>query len=927
MGSPAIFSGAYVKLLKDKILFGNVARILTSTVDPSVTATLGEAGSIMMRTGAVPALFLKTDAGTTTNWVSVNSTDEFSVLSVAAGVVNLAGGSIFLPSGKVLTTYDGSGSLPTDFEGNLSINLVSLMAPTVGANGYLYLDLNTLASSPTTITGTSFAVYPITASNFVMLTTTPENTDLTRYVQIAAFKGEAGPIWGAASWYNFPRKMEQNPVTFASPVAYNLAPTLVGHIGDAGQMMGGHVLDADSFPWPTNRVFWNLRSSLVDNSGLGLSLSGPAVFNQTGLFGAVNDAAYSTGVAWTITNAFFQASAPVMACGWFKLANWANGSAQAILKIGQTADYVWEIRVTATGAIVIQWSDSTGAAAYTNTTTIANPNFSNASWHHVAVSYTATELRVYLDGKLATTITLVSAIRASTTGLFTIGGGDTLTVREVCCSKTNTLIDEDIRKLAAYKITHNLTLGATSQKWQAGRVRYDGDITEEMGDQGWLIDKTNINKLYIDFFDLNPIDLVYIKCEDQSISQPYVVTTRSTYDSGWLTAAPTIPFSHGLSGAPASVMAIYEATTGEYSLLAVGDFLSWNATQFVGDSAALGTITINSSHKLRIVASVGSNALAISVASLTTSGILNTSDQHIAGNKWLQGNWIPEADNAYDLGSAALRWKTLHVGPGSVIVHYDASDTKKLTFDFDSTMARIATDAASPMEFQIGVSQVGLISTNGAWTIGPSAGGVTHSMYGSLAISATSNQLVLGAVRTLTIAAPTPATSSRTMTIPDIGADASFVLTAGAQSVGGVKTFVNGIVLGATSTLTRYTAKTLLATDKFAANNSNAQSAPVSVYYMAIGDQVTVYIPAFTLTANSFDATLTFASALPVGYRPIADTKVPISIRSSANDYTMGVCRCYANGNIGVQHDPGGNYFGAGTAGVQESACVTFIVA
>ena len=373
MGSPAIFSGTYVKLLKDKILFGNSARILTGTVDPSVTATLGEAGSIMMRTGSTPALFLKTDAGSTTNWVSVNSTDEFSVLSVAAGFANLAGGSILLPGGKVLTTYDGSGALPTDFEVNLSLNLVSLMAPTVGANGYLYLDLNTLALSPTTITGTSFAVYPITTSNFVMFTTTPENTDLTRYVQIAAFKGEAGPVWGTTSWYNFPRKMEQLPVAFASPVAYSLAPTLIGKVGDVGQMMGGHVLDFDSFPSTTNIAFWNFRSSLTDNSGYGLSFSGPVVFTQAGLFGAANDAAYSTGVAWTLTNAFFQVSAPLMAAGWFKLANWANGSAQAILKIGQTADYVWEIRVTATGAIVMQWSDSTGALAYTNTTTIVNP--------------------------------------------------------------------------------------------------------------------------------------------------------------------------------------------------------------------------------------------------------------------------------------------------------------------------------------------------------------------------------------------------------------------------------------------------------------------------------------------------------------------------------------------------------------------------
>jgi len=122
-------------------------------------------------------------------------------------------------------------------------------------------------------------------------------------------------------------------------------------------------------------------------------------------------------------------------------------------------------------------------------------------------------------------------------------------------------------------------------------------------------------------------------------------------------------------------------------------------------------------------------------------------------------------------------------------------------------------------------------------------------------------------------------------------------------------------------------AKTLLATDKFTANNSGAQSSAVSVYYMSVGDQVTVYIPAFTLSANSSDVTLTFASTLPVGYRPLGDLIFSIAIRSAANDYTMGNCRIYTDGTIKINHDNGGNQFGAGTAGVQVASCVTFIVA
>jgi hypothetical protein len=48
---------------------------------------------------------------------------------------------------------------------------------------------------------------------------------------------------------------------------------------------------------------------------------------------------------------------------------------------------------------------------------------------------------------------------------------------------------------------------------------------------------------------------------------------------------------------------------------------------------------------------------------------------------------------------------------------------------------------------------------------------------------------VLGVTRTATISAVQPATTSRTYTIPDVSADASFVLTQGAQTIAGTKTF------------------------------------------------------------------------------------------------------------------------------------------
>ncbi len=57
---------------------------------------------------------------------------------------------------------------------------------------------------------------------------------------------------------------------------------------------------------------------------------------------------------------------------------------------------------------------------------------------------------------------------------------------------------------------------------------------------------------------------------------------------------------------------------------------------------------------------------------------------------------------------------------------------------------------------------------------------------------ATTNQLLLGTTRTVTITAPTPASLSRVWTIPDQSGDMTFVSAEGTQTLTGTKTFVDG---------------------------------------------------------------------------------------------------------------------------------------
>ena len=75
MGSPAIFKGANVKLLKDVIEFfstrtsGNVKLITNSTINPTSTTVDANAGSILLDQSG--NAYLKQDDGSTTNWKAI----------------------------------------------------------------------------------------------------------------------------------------------------------------------------------------------------------------------------------------------------------------------------------------------------------------------------------------------------------------------------------------------------------------------------------------------------------------------------------------------------------------------------------------------------------------------------------------------------------------------------------------------------------------------------------------------------------------------------------------------------------------------------------------------------------------------------------------------------------------------------------------
>ncbi len=113
----------------------------------------------------------------------------------------------------------------------------------------------------------------------------------------------------------------------------------------------------------------------------------------------------------------------------------------------------------------------------------------------------------------------------------------------------------------------------------------------------------------------------------------------------------------------------------------------------------------------------------------------------------------------------------------------------------------------------------------------------------AISIAATSNQLVLGTTRTATITAPTPASTSRVYTFPDLTGDYSVVGTIGNQTITGIKTFSTQLI-GA-GTATNDSAAAGIIGEVMQANDSTDQNFPTSTQY---GNTISL-----TLTAGDWD--------------------------------------------------------------------------
>lgn len=197
------------------------------------------------------------------------------------------------------------------------------------------------------------------------------------------------------------------------------------------------------------------------------------------------------------------------------------------------------------------------------------------------------------------------------------------------------------------------------------------------------------------------------------------------------------------------------------------------------------TLTVNSSDifvmnaALTVGGVIGASAGLVGAPSLSFSGDPDTGFYSVSANVL---GFVSGGVQRFTLG-------TNLVAANSAIIRNSDGAVGTPSFTFD-------TDPDSGM-YRIGANDYGF-AANGVlqWRISAT------DLIGSLpvTITPTTNQIVLGTTRTVTLTAPTPASASRTITIPDLTGDYSVLGTIGNQTATGVKTFSGQLIGKGTAT-------------------------------------------------------------------------------------------------------------------------------
>jgi hypothetical protein len=423
-----------------------------------------------------------------------------------------------------------------------------------------------------------------------------------------------------------------------SPLAYAQAKTALVAVGSVGNNQAGHTIDASDFPsglTTSQYSFWN--ASVTDGNttnAKNLTNVGTTATTATGIAG-VSGAFDFTGSTKSLTSSstFFNPGPGVSFAmgGWFYAAAWSSVPSSTLMGQWQSnADRGFNIQPV--GNIIAFQAASTASGSEGNLiVTIA----AGGGWHHFVELYDATntKLKAYVDGRLVASQTLAT-VRAVTSPAFGVAkdgnaGYFVGRAEEMFFVNGGTaLTDDDVRRLYAARLSHNLLVAPEKQLWSGNWYRADSSIANQLSDS-WLVSK-DTTKLWYDFNDLAAGSFVDFGAQNMATSG--TVVPIGLYDSGQLTAAPGTTIAHGLGIIPEVVTLQYEVsgTAGKPTSLESGDYCDWDNTNLYCDWTGL---TVDATHRLRVKAAVAQTSIAVPSASTIASGLVNTTTQSFAGAK------------------------------------------------------------------------------------------------------------------------------------------------------------------------------------------------------------------------------------------------------------------------------------------------------
>ncbi len=159
---------------------------------------------------------------------------------------------------------------------------------------------------------------------------------------------------------------------------------------------------------------------------------------------------------------------------------------------------------------------------------------------------------------------------------------------------------------------------------------------------------------------------------------------------------------------------------------------------------------------------------------------------HLAGIETITG---AKSFSAVSTFNAAINYSII---TANSFAYFDASKNLTGTANPANGELFIGSTGAAPVKATLTGTSNQIVVANAAGSITlstpQSIGTGSSPTFAALTLTNTTNQFVLGTTRTITISATQPASSSRTYTMPDAGANANFVLSESSQTLNGALT-------------------------------------------------------------------------------------------------------------------------------------------